>query len=88
VIFEQIQHQRHQPVAVVSSQGAADLLAATLQVNGVTASTNLASVYPSLDWVEGVSVAVAVADLDRARELVRALGHEPLPTPAEPEGQG
>jgi len=88
VIFEQIQHQRHEPVAVVSSQGAADLLAATLQVNGVTASTNLASVYPSLDWVEGVSVAVAVADLDRARELVRALGHEPLPTPAGPEGQG
>lgn len=84
-MFEQIQHQRHEPVVVVSSQGAADLLVATLQVNGVAASTNLASVYPSLDWVEGISVAVAVADVELARELVQALGHDPLPPPADPD---
>jgi hypothetical protein len=78
-VFEQVQYQQHEPVAVVSSQAAADLLVATLQVNGIAASTNLASVYPSLDWVDGLAVAVAVADLDRATELVRALGHEPPP---------
>jgi hypothetical protein len=80
-VFEQIQHQRHEPVVVVQSQGAADLLVATLQVNGITASTAMASVYPSLDWVEGMTVAVAVADVERASELVRALGHDPLPPP-------
>jgi hypothetical protein len=80
-MFEQIQHQRHEPVVVVQSQGAADLLVATLQVNGITASTAMASVYPSLDWVEGMTVAVAVADVERASELVRALGHDPLPPP-------
>jgi hypothetical protein len=85
-VFEQVQHQRHEPVAVVSSQAAADLLVATLQVNGITASTAMASVYPSLDWVDGLTVAVAVSDVARATELVRALGHDPLPRPAEPDG--
>lgn len=80
-MFEQVQYQQHEPVTVVSSRAAADLLVATLQVNGISASTRLASVYPSLDWVEGISIAVAVADLGRARELVFSLGHEPLPPP-------
>jgi hypothetical protein len=78
-VFEQVQHQQQQPVAVVSSQGAADLLVATLQVNGIAASTGMASMYPSLDWVAGMTVAVAVADVERASELLRALGHDPLP---------
>lgn len=83
-MFEQIQHQQHAPVTVVSSQAAADLLVATLQVNGISASTQLASVYPSLDWVAGISVSVAVADLEVARELVPSLGHDPLPPRDEP----
>jgi len=83
-VFEQVQHQQHEPVTVVSSQASADLLVATLQVNGVSASTRLASVYPSLDWVEGISVSVAVADLELARELVLSLGHDPLPPRDEP----
>lgn len=87
-MFEQVQHQQHEPVTVVSSQAAADLLVATLQVNGISASTQLASVYPSLDWVEGISIAVAVADLERARELVVSLGHDPLPPPAGPTPGG
>lgn len=78
-MFEQVQHQQHEPVTVVSSQAAADLLVATLQVNGISGSTQLASVYPSLDWVEGISVSVVVADRELARELVLFLGHEPLP---------
>lgn len=86
-MFEQVQHQRHEPVVVVSSQGTADLLVATLQVNGITASTALASMYPSLDWVDGLTVAVAVADLAVARELVAALGHDPLP-PQTGHGSG
>lgn len=82
-MFEQVQRQQQEPVVVVASQGAADLLVATLQVNGITASTSMASVYPSVDWVEGVAVSVAVGDLNLARELVRDLGHEPLPAPDE-----
>jgi hypothetical protein len=86
-VFEQIQHQQQEPVTVVSSQAAADLLVATMQVNGVSASTQLASVYPSLDWVEGISVSVAVADLEVARELVLLLGHDPLPPRDETTGR-
>lgn len=87
-MFEQVQYQQQGPVAVVSSQAAAELLVATLQVHGISAWTQLASVYPSIDWVEGISVAVAVGDLELARELVVSLGHDPLPPPAEPTPEG
>jgi hypothetical protein len=81
MMFEQVQRDANEPVTVVSSQAAADLLVATLQANGITATAGIASVYPSLDWVDGVAVAVAVADLEAARDLVRMLGHDPLDPP-------
>jgi hypothetical protein len=37
-----------------------------------------ASVYPSIDWVEGTAVAVADVDAERARALLRDLGHDPV----------
>jgi hypothetical protein len=77
-MFEQVQRQHQQPVAVVASHGAADLLVATLRVNGIEATATMASVYPSLDWVEGVAVTVADADAELARELLRDLGHDPV----------
>jgi hypothetical protein len=77
-VYEQVERQAQTPVVVVGSQAAADLLVATLQVHEIDAQATLASVYPSLDWVEGVAVTVAGADLELARQLLRDLGHEPL----------
>lgn len=77
-MFEQVQHQEQQPVAAAATQGAADLLVATLRVHDIQATTAMASVYPSLDWVAGIAVTVADEDVDRARDLLRDLGHEPL----------
>lgn len=77
-MFEQVQRQQQEPVIVVSSQGTADLLVATLRVHGIEATTTMASAIPSLDWVHGVAVTVADADAETARELLRELGHEPL----------
>ncbi|MFA9429285.1 hypothetical protein [Egicoccus sp. AB-alg2] len=79
-VYEQVQRQEHRPVVALGSQPAAELLVTTLRVHGIEAMTAPASVYPSIDWVEGHVVAVAEADLERARELLRDLGHEPLPT--------
>lgn len=79
-MFEQVQRQDAQPVVVVASRGAADLLVATLHANGIEASTVMASVYPSLDWVEGIAVTVTQPDADFARALLRDLGHEPIET--------
>lgn len=80
-MFEQVQHEQQEPVIVVASQGSADLLVATLAAHGIEAATTMPSVYPSLDWVEGIVVTVVDADGPEARELLRRLGHEPLPAP-------
>jgi hypothetical protein len=77
-VFEQVQHEQRQPVVVVGSHGAADLLVATLRVHGIDAVAAPASVYPSIDWVEGTAVAVADVDAERARALLRDLGHDPV----------
>lgn len=77
-MFEQVQRQEQQPVVVVGSQGAADLLVATLHANGIEASAVMASMYPSLDWVRGIAVTVTDADAEFARALLRDLGHEPI----------
>jgi hypothetical protein len=80
-VFEQVQREQRQPVVVVGSQGSADLLVATMRVHGIEAVATPASVYPSIDWVEGTAVAVADADAQRARELLRDLGHDPIAAP-------
>ena len=77
-MYEQVQRQH--PVVAVGSQPAAELLVTTLRIHGIEAVTAPASVYPSLDWVQGHVVAVADGDLERARKLLVDLGHEPLPT--------
>lgn len=77
-MFEQVQWQQAQPVVVVGSQGAADLLVATLHANGIEATAVMASVYPSLDWVRGIAVTVTDGNADFARAVLRDLGHEPI----------
>lgn len=85
-MYEQVQRQQQEPVIVVSSQGAADLLVATLRVNDLEATTTMASAIPSLDWVHGVAVTVADVDVELARQLLRDLGHEPLGTGERGDG--
>jgi hypothetical protein len=77
-VYEQVQRQEQEPVVVVATQAAADLLVTTLRVHDVEATTTIASVYPSLDWVDGIAVTVVAADADRARRLLRELGHDPV----------
>ncbi len=77
-VFEQVAHQQQQPVVAVTTHAGADLLVATLGVHGIDAATAMPSVYPSLDWVEGIIVTVAEDDALDARQLLRELGHEPL----------
>lgn len=80
-MFEQVQREERSPVVVVATQGEADLLVATLQVHGLTGMSLMASAIPSLDWLEGFAVTVPAAEAERARELVRELGHAPVPPP-------
>lgn len=79
-MFEQVQRQQQEPVAIVQSQATADLLVAACRVHGIEASTLMASAIPSIDWVEGFAVLVADADAEEARRLLDELGHPPLPT--------
>lgn len=81
-MHEQIQHQQQRPVIVVASQGEADLLVATLRVQGLEATAMMASAFPSLDWLHGIAVTVADEDIELARQLLRDLGHEPLDGPS------
>lgn len=82
-MFEQVQRQEQSPVVVVATQAEADLLVATFQVHGLHGISIMASAIPSLDWLEGFAVQVSAAEEQRARTLLRELGHEPL-APDEP----
>lgn len=81
-MFEQVQRQEQAPVVVVATQAEADLLVATFQVHGLQGMTLVASAIPSLDWLEGFVVQVPADEEQRARTLLRELGHEPLAPPA------
>ena len=82
-VFEQVQRQEQAPVVVVATQSEADLLVATFQVHGLNGLAIMASAIPSLDWLEGFAVQVPAEEEQRARELLRELGHEPLAPPAD-----
>lgn len=76
-MFEQVQREQRQDIAVTSSAAAADLVAATLNAHGIAASTvAYAHPYPSVDWVEGYRVSVAAADEAAARELLDDLSRD------------
>jgi hypothetical protein len=80
-VHEQIEHRQLAPVAVVSDVQA-ELLVITLRVHGIDASAPSVSVFPSLDWAEGRAISVRAEQAAEAAELLRGLGHEPLPGPA------
>lgn len=77
-VFEQVEQREVAPVAVVSD-AQADLLVTTLRVHGIEATAPMAAAFPSLDWAEGRAISVRVEDVAVAAELLRELGHVPLP---------
>jgi predicted aminopeptidase len=85
-VFEQIERQELAPVVAVETQAEADLLVATLRVQGIEAYVAMPSAFPSLDWVDGFVLSVALEEEALVREVLRQLGHEPLDPPKRPLG--
>ena len=57
----------------------AELLVVTLRVHGIEATSPSVSAFPSLDWAEGRAICVRLDQVAAAAELLRGLGHQPLP---------
>ncbi len=67
-------HNRSRVVATAPTAARAELIQMTLAANGISATLSAPSVYPSVDFVEGVQVFVADEDEERAKSIVSALG--------------
>lgn len=61
-------------VATAKSVTRAEFVQMTLAAHGISATTAIPSLYPSVDFVEGVRVFVQPEDEERARSIVDALG--------------
>lgn len=73
IVTRDEQHE-HAAVAVCSTVAAADLVATTLAVHGIAATTSASTdPIPSLGWVQGFHVTVPVGEEARAREVLAAL---------------
>lgn len=70
-------------VASVPTSSEADFLRISLAVRGIEAMVSPASVYPSIDFVEGLRITVRASDEDGAREVLGLLGVDPV-EPEEP----
>lgn len=70
-------------VASVPTSSEADFLRISLAVRGIEAMVSPASVYPSIDFVEGLRITVRASDEDAAREILGLLGVDPV-EPEEP----
>jgi len=70
-------------VASVPTSSEADFLRISLAVRGIEAMVSPASVYPSIDFVEGLRITVRASDEDGAREILALLGVDPV-EPEEP----
>ena len=70
-------------VASVPTSSEADFLRISLAVRGIEAMVSPASVYPSIDFGEGLPIKVRASDEDAAREILGLLGVDPV-EPEEP----
>ena len=70
-------------VASVPTSSEADFLRISLAVRGIEAMVSPASVYPSIDFVEGLRITVRASDEYGAREILGLLGVDPV-EPEEP----
>ncbi len=68
-------------VASVPTSSEADFLRISLAVRGIEAMVSPASVYPSVDFVQGLRITVRASDADDAREILALLG---VDEPREP----
>lgn len=76
-MHEQVELQHTAPVAVARTAAAAELVATMLQAHGLHAWTEAYDgLYPSVAWVQGHRVLVAVEDVDEAARVLTALDHD------------
>ena len=66
--------QRSCVVATAPSAARAEFLQITLAAHGITATMTPRSIYPSVDFVEGIGVIVQETDEERANEILTKLG--------------
>lgn len=72
-MFEHVQREEQQPVAVTATRSAADVVTTLLAAHGIRATTVAVDrVFPSLSWVAGYQVVVAPHELERVRALLAA----------------
>jgi len=83
VSWQQREQERRVVVASVPTSSEADFLRISLAVRGIEAMVSPASVYPSIDFVEGLRITVRASDEDGAREILGLLGVDPV-EPMEP----
>ena len=81
--WQQREQERRVVVASVPTSSEADFLRISLAVRGIEAMVSPASVYPSIDFVEGLRITVRASDEDGAREILGLLGVDPV-EPEEP----
>ena len=70
-------------VASVPTSSEADFLRISLAVRGIEAMVSPTSVYPSIDFFEGLRITVRASDEDGAREILGLLGVDQV-EPEEP----
>jgi len=83
VSWQQREQERRVVVASVPTSSEADFLRISLAVRGIEAMVSPTSVYPSIDFVEGLRITVRASDEDGAREILGLLGVDPV-EPEEP----
>jgi hypothetical protein len=72
--MHEVQQERSAAVAIAATATAAAVVATMLEAHGLRAWTEAyASIYPSVEWVEGYRVRVADAHRDEAMRVLRAL---------------
>jgi hypothetical protein len=81
VSWQQREQERRIVVASVPTSSEADFLRISLAVRGIEAMVSPASVYPSVDFVQGLRITVRASDADDAREILALLG---VDQPREP----
>jgi hypothetical protein len=65
--------ERRVVVAEVRTAQDADLIRLTLAINGIDAAVSPSSVFPSVDFVQGLRVSVSASDEEAAAGIVRGL---------------
>ena len=71
-------------IAEVHTVARAEFIQVTLAAHGITATLTPASIYPSVDFVEGRGISIQLEDEARARQILEELGLAGDPPPADP----